>query len=234
MNNAQGQKPKGRYLANVSFALAIVILIYTVLMPMIVGLSEMEVGIIISLAGIISGIAALVRIKRAKGQLGACVTAIFGIVICAASGFALLNAFQNDRERVYRMVCGCWLRELGTAMQVYTGEFDGKYPTAEKWCDLLIQSGYIDEKQFVCRSALKKGDKGRSHYAMNPNCEPNSPKDVVLLFETKGGWNQYGGPEILTFENHKGKGCNILFNSGHVKFVKPEQVGKLKWKAEPF
>lgn len=25
------------------------------------------------------------------------------------------------------------------------------------------------------------------HYAMNPNCEPNSPPDTVLLFETKPG-----------------------------------------------
>jgi prepilin-type processing-associated H-X9-DG protein len=102
----------------------------------------------------------------------------------------------------------------------------------DKWCDLLVQYGGIDEKQFVCKSALRGGDKGRCHYAMNPNCEPNSPEDVVLLFETKGGWNRFGGPEILTFENHKEKGCNVLFNDGHVKFVKPGQVSKLKWKAE--
>jgi len=55
---------------------------------------------------------------------------------------------------------------------------------------------------------------------------------MVLLFETKGGWNQFGGPEILTTENHKGKGCNILFNDGSVEFVKPERLGELKWEAE--
>jgi prepilin-type processing-associated H-X9-DG protein len=68
---------------------------------------------------------------------------------------------------------------------------------------------------------------------MNPDCEPNSPADLVLLFETKGGWNQYGGPELLTLDNHKGEGANVLFNDGHVKFIKPDEVGKLKWKAEP-
>jgi prepilin-type processing-associated H-X9-DG protein len=52
-----------------------------------------------------------------------------------------------------------------------------------------------------------------------------------LLFETKGG-NQFGGPELLSFGNHKGKGCNILFNDGHVEFVKKEQLGQLKWKVE--
>ena len=73
------------------------------------------------------------------------------------------------------------------------------------------------------------GGKGRCHYAMNPKCWPNSPPDTVLLFETKGGWNQFGGVESLAFENHKGKGCNILFNNGNIVFIKPEEVGNLKW-----
>jgi prepilin-type processing-associated H-X9-DG protein len=74
------------------------------------------------------------------------------------------------------------------------------------------------------------------HYAINPKAKPNSPADVVLLFETKHGWNQFGGPEILNDENHlklEGrKGCNILFNDGSVKFIEPEQFGELKWKNE--
>ena len=43
-------------------------------------------------------------------------------------------------------------------------------------------------------------------------------------------WNQVGGPEILTTENHKGKGCNVLFADGFVRFVKTKNLGKLKWK----
>ena len=56
--------------------------------------------------------------------------------------------------------------------------------------------------------------------------------DVVLLFETKAGWNQFGGPELLTTEHHEGKGCNVLFNDGDVEFIKKEQVGELKWKVD--
>jgi prepilin-type processing-associated H-X9-DG protein len=62
-----------------------------------------------------------------------------------------------------------------------------------------------------------------------PEIKRDLPEDIVLLFETKGGWNQFGGPEILTFENHKGKGCNVLFNDGSVRFVKPQEVGELNW-----
>jgi hypothetical protein len=29
---------------------------------------------------------------------------------------------------------------------------------------------------------------------------------MVLLFETKAGWNQHGGPELFTFDNHDPKG----------------------------
>jgi competence protein ComGC len=142
--------------------------------------------------------------------------------------YIFVPAFSHGTPDVRRVVCRANLHKIGMAIKQYASDNDNKYPTVDKWCDLLMGHRELIEKQFVCPSVRE----GRCHYAMNPNCEPNSPGDVVLLFETKGGWNQFGGPEILTFENHKGKGCNVLFNSGHVEFVKPEQVSKLKWKAE--
>ena len=117
-------------------------------------------------------------------------------------------------------------------MQFYASEYDNKYPIADKWCDVLLQRGWAREASFVCKGAFKKGNKEPCHYAINPNAEPNSPGDMVLLFETKGGWNQFGGPEILTTENHKGEWCNILFNDGHVEFVNTEQLGELNWDVE--
>jgi competence protein ComGC len=45
-------------------------------------------------------------------------------------------------------------------------------------------------------------------------------------------WNQVGGAETLTIEHHKKKGCNILFVSGHVEFIKAEEIKNLKWKPE--
>jgi hypothetical protein len=70
-----------------------------------------------------------------------------------------------------------------------------------------------------------------SDYAMNPNCEPNSPKDTVLLFETKPGWNQHGGPELFNFDNHDPKGGCVLLNGGNVKFIRTkEELAQLRWK----
>ena len=71
----------------------------------------------------------------------------------------------------------------------------------------------------------------QSDYAMNPKCRLDSPPDTVLLFETKPGWNQYGGPELFTFENHDPKGGLVLLNGGDVKFIRTEgELRQLRWK----
>ena len=53
-----------------------------------------------------------------------------------------------------------------------------------------------------------------------------------MLFETVPGWNQVGGPDILTTENHRGEGCNIVFADGHTEFVRTEDIDSLKWTVE--
>ena len=89
--------------------------------------------------------------------------------------------------------------------------------------------------QKIFRCPLAK--KGLCDYAMNPHASPRRARDrksreVVLLFESKPGWNQFGGPELLTTENHRGEGCNILFVDLHVEFVKAKDLGRLKWADE--
>ncbi|MHC4110715.1 MAG: hypothetical protein ACYSUY_06555 [Planctomycetota bacterium] len=154
--------------------------------------------------------------------------ALLGILTWLVLIWLIVYGYKQSLTESHKVVCGSKLYGLGRAIMSYVSDHDGKYPPSDKWCDLLIEHPDISEGVFVCRSAVE----GRCHYAMNPNAEQNSPNDVVLLFETKGGWNQFGGPEILTFENHKGKGCNVLFNDLHVRFVKKEQLSELKWEAE--
>jgi hypothetical protein len=70
-----------------------------------------------------------------------------------------------------------------------------------------------------------------SDYAMNPNCQGDSPKDMVFLFESRPGWNQHGGPELFIFDNHDPKGGLVLLNGGEVKFVRTEEeLKQLRWK----
>ena len=56
------------------------------------------------------------------------------------------------------------------------------------------------------------------------------PNDIVVLFDSKSGWNQIGGAELLAPKNHNGKGCNLLFGNMEVRFVEIEKLDKLRWK----
>lgn len=152
-----------------------------------------------------------------------------------AALLALVYLFNIVAPTVYRMrqdaqavQCIWHLDQLGKALTVYSKK-SGSYPDAGKWCTLLLEdSNNLSEDFFKCPAA----GSGRCHYAMNPNCGPNSPNDVVLLFETKGGWNQSGGLEILTVQNHEGRGCSVLLNDGSWRFIRSEEVWKLRWKDE--
>jgi hypothetical protein len=112
------------------------------------------------------------------------------------------------------------------------------YPGPTEWSDAIVRAyekvlqdlGMRDEyikKPFKCPG----GTEGQCHYAMNPNCRPNSAPDTVLLFETKAGWNQHGGPELFTFDNHDPRGGCVLLNDGTVKFIRTtEELQQLRWR----
>lgn len=98
--------------------------------------------------------------------------------------------------------------------------------------NMPVQVKYIGDHNDLEGHKKYTYDIAWSHYALNPNAEPNSAPNVVLLFETADGWNQFGGPDLCSTQNHAayGKiGCNILFNDGRAKFVKPKDISLLNW-----
>ncbi|MFH1883138.1 MAG: hypothetical protein ABIL62_10555 [Planctomycetota bacterium] len=131
-----------------------------------------------------------------------------------------------------RLDCADNLRSLCSLLQFLFRS--GKTYPLSKWCDTIVRYcrfDYISKgygmRYFKCPTA----GPGKCHYAMNRNCKPNSPPDTVLLFETKGGWNQHGGPELFTFDNHDPRGGCVLLNDGTVKFIRTmEEYQKLRWK----
>ena len=100
------------------------------------------------------------------------------------------------------------------------------YPIVTQWCDLVAKTRKSREA-LICPGA----GEGGCHYAMNANCKPDSRGDTVWLFETREGWNQHGGPELFTFDNHDPKGGCVLLNDGTVKFIRTEEeLHALRWK----
>lgn len=110
------------------------------------------------------------------------------------------------------------------------------YPAPRIWCDTMewtfagsTKGEWHDSKMkvHVCPGVSK----GRSTYAMNRSCKYDSPPDMILLFETRAGWNQHGGPKLFTFNNHDPKGGCVLLNDGTVKFIRTkEELQQLRWK----
>ena len=139
----------------------------------------------------------------------------------------------------FGMGCNLNLEKLGEAILIYSKDNIGEYPDPDKWCNLISKYGQLKRDDFICPEVKFRWSRQflplpipinrKCYYAMNPNCEPDSPQNTVLLFETKGGWNKYGGIEILSTQNHSGDGCNILFNGGYVQFVSKKNLRELKW-----
>ncbi len=124
------------------------------------------------------------------------------------------------RLRVYNEFAEKQMEELNSNLKFV-------YPLPKDWCDAMeILYDDTDMKIHICPSA----GGGKCHYAMNPNCQPNSPDDMVLLFETKAGRNQHGGPELFTFDNHEPKGGCVLLNDGTVEFIRTkDELNQLGW-----
>ena len=142
---------------------------------------------------------------------------------------------------VLRLECARNLGGLFINLSNYSDR-EVSYPEPSKWLDslieyfkiLIIHEGKVIDKSMehvIRHLKCPSASEGSCHYAMNPNCKPDSPTDMVLLFETKAGWNQHGGPELFTFDNHDPRGGCVLLNDGTVKFIRtPEELHSLRWK----
>jgi len=194
---------------------------------------------ITALPAVILGIVALVKIAGSSGRLKGNGFAVTGIVVPVVAGVFILPlmlgitmpALVRTKHMAQWTACATNMRDLGKALMIYANDHDDKFPTSSKWCDLLIEHAGVDRMTFRCRGSME----GPCNYAMNENVAglgPFTQSDLVLLFETHPGWNQVGGPEVLTTENHRGEGCNVLFVDWHVEFVKTQELNRLRWKPD--
>jgi len=155
------------------------------------------------------------------------------LLVTATVGLGLWFRYHRPSEppgRQDRMLCFSRLKVFGMAMHLYASENDGKFPPPETWCDaLLTTDDPLREKEFRCPVAADKGDEGPCDYSMNPNAVFDGEPNVVLLFESEGGWNRYGGRELVVTDRHSEPGCGILLADGSPMFVKADELDTLNW-----
>ena len=153
-------------------------------------------------------------------------------------GIAMLvmfvGVFRTYRNLAKRVVCGRNTEAISMAMMLYANDYDGKYPTPDQWCDLLIRETDISPKSFQC----PLDPEGSFSYAINENVYAIDPNKIlpqmVVLFEAEMGRNGVSGPKDLALRhNDRGQlGCNIAFADRHVEFVTEDRIGDLQWTAE--
>jgi hypothetical protein len=150
---------------------------------------------------------------------------IFVLLGAISVGAIYANSPRYEPQPVQKPSCQGNLEYLGMMLDIYKITYN-KYPPPEKWCDTLIKGSYVGYKILICPFA----GEGGCHYALNSFAEPGSPADMVLVYETNSGWNQYGGLEIANMTHHAEPGCYVLFNDKHVEFISPDKLNTLKWK----
>jgi len=165
--------------------------------------------------------------QRRKSKLSFPIVFLGVLLVIMIVGY-VLNPDSSGRQSE-RLKCVNNLKQLAVGLALYAEDYDNQWPAPQSWCDLLVEKFEgLGDVQGVFRCPL--GGDGRCHYAMNPHADPCGPADVVLLFESKPGWNRHGGAELLTTDRHQG--ANVLLVGGIVKFVKADELVGLKWRDE--
>lgn len=239
------KKPKMCKLAVLSVVCLVVafavLLIYLkpepALFPITIERLLIPTGIAAIAIALVTGVIALVMIKTSGGALAGRRLAILGIIVPVVVAVAVVRSSSpvvEDTDMVSpSSQCRSNISQLAEMISEYRRNNNGQFPKAEKWCDILLEQTKTDESLFAC--PLAEG--GRCSYTLNKyaaEAGADLPENMVLLFESKPGWNQVGGPELLVapHETRRGEVCCVVFANGKAHFVVEDGLDELNWKGD--
>ena len=191
---------------------------------------------ITALFGLILGIIALVKAKQNRSTLGVNGIALAGVIVSAIFVFMipifaaiLLPALAAAKQKAQTINCVNNEKQLALAVKIYSGDHNGQFPLAATWCDALkVDVG--SEKVFKCVAA---NSSSRCDYAFNAKLggmeESKIAPDTVMIFESEGGWNANGGPELMIGKPRHARLFVVAFADGSVQQLRESQLNTLRW-----
>jgi len=143
----------------------------------------------------------------------------------------LLPALFKAKEKSQTIICVNNVKQLSLATHMFASGHTNQFPPAATWSD-DIEPEVAGAAQFKCPVALKSSSE-RSHYAFNArvggmDVDKVSPQ-TVIIFETEGGWNVCGGPELMQKPSRHRSVYVIGFADGSVQQVRESELESLRW-----
>lgn len=191
-----------------------------------------------ALIGLILGIIGFTKIKKSEGRLSGSGLAIAGIVVSAIFVLMLpifaammLPALAKAKDKAQSINCINNTKQIALGVIMYANANTNRFPSATTWCDdVLNEIG--SARVLQCASGDKEH---RSHYAYNINLagidtdKVSNPATTVLIFESTGGWNMSGGPELLLHSSRHNRKIVVGFVDGHVEAINESDLARLNW-----
>jgi len=192
---------------------------------------------ITALFGLILGIVAMVKAKSpGRGAAGGSGIALAGVIVSGIFVILipmfvamLLPAFAAAKQKAETINCVNNERELALAVRMYSDSHANQLPPAAAWCD-TIKVNVGSEKMFKCAAA---NPGSRCDYAFNAKLDGMDESKVnpltVMIFESDGGWNANGGPELMIVKPRHARMFVVAFADGSVRQLRESQLDTLRW-----
>jgi hypothetical protein len=204
---------------------------------------------ITALVGLILGFLARGKIRKSQGSLRGGGIALAGTIVSGVCLLAtatilaviVLPRLSEAKQVANTILCANNMRTLNMAMHLYSNGHNGQFPPAATWCDAILVFAGGSEKTFQCPAG--DGSK-RCNYAFNAKLGGAAMNRVnpntVLFFETDGGWNASGGPELMlqqlrhtrplhANETAPTKVGLVAFVNGQVEQLPATALATLRW-----
>jgi hypothetical protein len=131
---------------------------------------------------------------------------ILGVGLAVIVGSCCLQIVEREWWARQAGICSSHMARLRNAFFMYCNDHGGRLPPAAHWCDAVLP--YVDDRSvFVCPVARNR----TCSYAFNAAIAGRRWADIkkagrlAWLFESDGGWNAAGGPELLPqLPRHRG------------------------------